>query len=68
MTTSTIRVADSLHRAIKELATKEGYSMNEFLITAATEELMALETVSITFDLEPSEATSRILTAFWPGF
>lgn len=40
-----IRVPDSLHRAIKELATKEGYSMNQFLITAAAEKVASLETV-----------------------
>ena len=40
-----IRVPDSLHNAIKELATKEGYSMNQFLITAAAEKLSSLDTV-----------------------
>jgi uncharacterized protein (DUF1778 family) len=40
-----IRVPESLHRAIKELAAKEGYSMNQFLITAAAEKLSSLETV-----------------------
>ena len=45
MTTLSIRVPDYLHRAIKELATKDGYSMNQFLITAAAEKLSALETV-----------------------
>ena len=45
MTTISIRVPDSLHRAIKELATKDGYSMNQFLITAAAEKLSALDTV-----------------------
>lgn len=45
MTTLSIRVPDSLHRAIKELATKDGYSMNQFLITAAAEKLSALDTV-----------------------
>lgn len=45
MTTLSIRVPDSLHRAIKELATKDGYSMNQFLVTAAAEKLSALETV-----------------------
>ncbi len=46
MTTLSIRVPDSLHRAIKELASKDGYSMNQFLITAAAEKLSALETVN----------------------
>lgn len=45
MATLSIRVPDSLHRAIKELAAKEGFSMNQFLITAAAEKLSSLETV-----------------------
>lgn len=45
MATMSIRVPDSLHRAIKELAAKEGYSMNQFLITAAAEKLSSLETI-----------------------
>jgi len=40
-----IRVPDSLHNAIKDIATKEGYSMNQFLITAAAEKLSSLGTV-----------------------
>ncbi len=43
MTTLSLRVPDSLHRAIKELASQDGYSMNQFLITAAAEKLSALE-------------------------
>lgn len=45
MTTLSLRVPDSLHRAIKELASQDGYSMNQFLITAAAEKLSALATV-----------------------
>lgn len=45
MTTLSIRLPDSLHRAIKDLAAKEGCSMNQFLVTAAAEKLSALETV-----------------------
>lgn len=45
MATMSIRVPESLHRAIKELASKDGYSMNQFLITAAAEKLSALNTV-----------------------
>jgi predicted transcriptional regulator len=45
MTTLSIRVPDSLHQAIKNLASKDGYSMNQFLITAAAEKLSALATV-----------------------
>lgn len=45
MTTLSIRLPDSLHRAIKEMASKDGYSMNQFLLTAAAEKLSALATV-----------------------
>lgn len=45
MATLSIRVPDSLHSAIKEMASKEGYSMNQFLITAAAEKLSSLDTV-----------------------
>ena len=40
-----IRVPDSLHSAIKELAHKDGYSINQFLITAAAEKLSSLNTI-----------------------
>lgn len=45
MATMSIRVPESLHRAIKEMASKDGYSMNQFLITAAAEKLASLNTV-----------------------
>lgn len=35
----------TFHRAIKDLVTKDGYSMNQFLITAAAEKLSAIKTV-----------------------
>jgi hypothetical protein len=45
MATLSIRVPESLHRAIKELAAKDGYSMNQFLISAAAEKLSSLTTI-----------------------
>lgn len=42
MTTISIQIPDSLHRTIKELAAKEGFSLNQFLVTAAAEKLSAL--------------------------
>ena len=53
-----IRVPDSLHRAIKELAAKEGYSMNQFLITAEAEKLSSLETID--YLRQRAERKSRI--------
>ena len=60
MATMSIRVPDSLHGAIKELATKEGYSMNQFLITAAAEKLSSISTV----DYLRSRAERADLAAF----
>jgi len=60
MTTMSIRVPDSLHNAIKNLATREGYSMNQFLITAAAEKLSSLDTV----DYLRSRAERADLAAF----
>ena len=45
MATMSIRVPESLHRGIKELAIRDGYSMNQFLISAAAEKLASLATV-----------------------
>jgi 1-aminocyclopropane-1-carboxylate deaminase/D-cysteine desulfhydrase-like pyridoxal-dependent ACC family enzyme len=45
MATLSIRIPDSLHKGIKELATKDGYSMNQFFVTAAAEKLSSLGTI-----------------------
>jgi hypothetical protein len=45
MSTISLRLPDSLHRKIRELASKEGISINQFLSTAAAEKLAALMTV-----------------------
>ena len=55
-----IRVPNSLHNAIKDLAAREGYSMNQFLITAAAEKLSSLDTV----DYLRSRAERADLAAF----
>lgn len=44
MTSVSLQLPDSLHRGIQELAAKDGYSMTQFLITAAAEKLSALAT------------------------
>jgi hypothetical protein len=45
MTTLTIRLPDSLHKEIKQLAQMEGVSINQFLTLAAAEKISALRTV-----------------------
>jgi hypothetical protein len=45
MSTLSLRLPESLHRKIKELAESEGISMNQFLSSAAAEKMSALITV-----------------------
>ena len=45
MTALTIRLPNSLHREIKELATLESVSINQFLTLAAMEKISTLRTV-----------------------
>jgi hypothetical protein len=44
MPSVSLQLPESLHRGIQELATKDGYSMTQFLITAAAEKLSAIAT------------------------
>ena len=44
MSTLSLRLPDSLHRKLKELAAREGISINQFLATAAAEKMAALAT------------------------
>jgi len=41
----TVRLPESLHKRIKDLARRDGYSINQFLATAAAEKMSALMTV-----------------------
>jgi predicted transcriptional regulator len=45
MSTLTIELPDSLRRSIEELAAKEGYSVSQFLTSAASEKLAVLMTM-----------------------
>ncbi len=42
--TLTLRLPSSLHRTIKEQAKSDGISINQFLVTAASEKISALMT------------------------
>ena len=44
MSTLTVRLPESLHGKIKELARSEGISINQFLVVAAAEKMSALLT------------------------
>lgn len=45
MSTLSVRLPDSMHKKIKELAKKEGVSMNQLINSAVSEKLSALMTV-----------------------
>jgi len=47
MTTLSVRLPDSLHKQIRELAKKDGISINQFVSSAAAEKLAVLMTVEV---------------------
>lgn len=44
MSTLSLRLPDSIHRHIKEIAKKEGVSINQFISTAVSEKVSAILT------------------------
>ena len=44
MSTMSVRLPESLHRCVRDLAKREGISMNQFIATALAEKLSALMT------------------------
>jgi len=44
MSTLSLRLPESLHRRVKELALQEGISINQFIATAVAEKMAALMT------------------------
>jgi hypothetical protein len=45
MSTMSLRLPESLHRKVRELAEQDGVSINQFITTALAEKLSALMTV-----------------------
>jgi predicted transcriptional regulator len=46
MTALTLRLPDSVHRKVKELAREDGVSVNQFLASAAAEKISSILTVN----------------------
>lgn len=44
MSTLSLRLPESLHRQVRELASREGVSINQFIATAVAEKMSALMT------------------------
>jgi Arc/MetJ-type ribon-helix-helix transcriptional regulator len=62
-TALTIRLPESLHREIRQLAQADGISMNQFLTLAAAEKLSALRTLDY-LRAEASEGRRADFDAF----
>lgn len=45
MSTISLRLPDSLHRKVKELAKEEGISINQFITSAVSEKMSAFATI-----------------------
>ena len=45
MSTLSLRLPDSLHQQLKELARRDGVSINQFIATAVAEKMSALATI-----------------------
>jgi len=57
MSTLSLRLPNSIHRHIKEIAYKEGVSINQFISSAVTEKISAIITED--YILERSEMANR---------
>ena len=68
MSTLSLRLPDSLHRRVKELASEEGISLNQFIATAVAEKMSALLTEDYLRDraLRGSESAYRAALAAVP--
>ncbi len=54
MTAFTVRLPNSVHQKIKELALREGISVNQFIVCAVSEKMASV----LTLDFLKSEATA----------
>lgn len=67
MSTLSVRLPDSLHEKLKELAEKEGVSMNQLITLAVSEKMSALLTVDYLKE-RASEQTGMPLKKSWTKF
>lgn len=63
MSTLSLRLPDSLHRRVRELASEEGISINQFVATAVAEKMSALLTETYLQERSARGARARYETA-----
>ena len=66
----TFQLPESLHRSIQALAEREGYSIDQFLASAAAEKLAALRTkyacyLGLWLEPFPSWAVGLVAVPYW---
>ena len=61
MTTLSLRLPDSLHRRVRELAKEEGVSINQLITTAVAEKMAALKTLDYLKDRAKRGERDRFL-------
>lgn len=61
MSNLTVRLPDSLHGMLKELAKSEGISINQFMVLAAAEKMSALATENFLRKEADSGSRERLL-------
>ena len=59
MSTLSVRLPESLHKKIKELAEKEVVSMNQFITLAVTEKMSALLTIDYLKEREENDSKQK---------
>jgi len=67
MSMLSLRPPESLHPKMRELATKESISINQFITTAVAEKMAALLTEEYLEERARGRRTQRRSTAFGPG-
>lgn len=61
MSTISLRLPDSIHQKIKDIAARDGTSINQFVVTAAAEKVAALETEQYLADRAQRGRRARFL-------
>lgn len=63
MSTLSLRIPDSLHRALKQVAEQDGVSINQFVSLAVAEKISALQTYHLMMDRANKGSQKEFLQA-----
>lgn len=63
MSTLSLRIPDSLHRTLKQVAEQDGVSINQFVSLAVAEKISALQTYNMMIDRDSKGSRKDFLHA-----